>query len=101
MKKLNCIFWAKHYDGKTFDVAGVTIYERHKMPIYQEELNDELDAPTFKGLVENVRKKVKTLGGTLKECYLQQMLPGNTHVYLMDHWDDETQIHSIPEIPRG
>lgn len=94
--KYNCVCWAKNYDGRAFDVAGVTIYEKHKKPVYQDELYKELDANTFEGVVKNINKKANELGGHIEDYFVCQILPGNTHAYLISHWNEPTHTFYAP-----
>ena len=95
-KKYNCVCWAKHYDGESFDIAGVTIYEKHKKPVYQDELYKELDADTFEGVIKNINNKAKALGGHIEDYFVWQVLPGGTHAYLISHWNEPTHTFYAP-----
>lgn len=96
-KKLNCICWIKNYDGERFDIAGVTIYEKHHKPVYQDELYKELEAPTFKGVIERIKTKMTELGGSPEEFFCLQALSDGEHFYMLKHWNERTHEDYVLE----
>ena len=95
--KLNCIFWAKDWDGKSFTISGVTIYERKHKPAYESELDESLNSPSIEGVIENVRKKVTELNGILKECIVMYPMSDGEHFKILYHWDEETHEYFITQ----
>ena len=95
--KLNCIFWAKDWDGKSFAISGITIYERKHKPVYESEFNEDLNSPSIEGVIENVRKKVTELNGILKECIILYPMPDGEHFKILYHWDEETHEYFITQ----
>ena len=97
-KKLNCICWIKDYNGKSFNIAGVTIYERKHKPLYEEELSKGLEAPTFEGVIRNIKNKMEELGGSPEEFICLQALPDGEHFYMLYHWNERThEYYTLPK----